>query len=192
MATQPQRASLFPVKLAPALISPSSPTPRTTRQSPSLLLGRFYERTHASKPCSALRQGIAARIAEQKAKFPRFQPHLAILQQGARSDSSTYIKMKLKAAAEAGIKTTLVQLGTAQDGVGEQDVMAEVERLNADADVHGIIVQLPLSDEIGRDGERRITEAVSPEKDVDGYVSILLFAPRGPECPTTGRGKTWS
>lgn len=78
--------------------------------------------------------------------------------------------MKLKAAAEAGIKTTLVQLGTAQDGVGEQDVMAEVERLNADADVHGIIVQLPLSDEIGRDGERRITEAVSPEKDVDGCV----------------------
>jgi methylenetetrahydrofolate dehydrogenase (NADP+)/methenyltetrahydrofolate cyclohydrolase/formyltetrahydrofolate synthetase len=85
--------------------------------------------------------------------------------------------MKLKAAAEAGIKTTLVQLGTAQDGIGEQDVMAAVERLNADSDVHGIIVQLPLSDEIGRDGERRITEAVSPEKDVDGYVSFLCFCP---------------
>lgn len=128
----------------------------------------------------ALRQGIAARIAEQKAKFPRFEPHLAILQQGARSDSSTYIKMKLKAAAEAGIKTTLVQLGGAEDGIGEQDVMAEVERLNADAGVHGIIVQLPLSDEIGRDGERRITEAVSPEKDVDGCVG-----PDGPRFEHT-------
>ncbi|GAA5978142.1 hypothetical protein JCM10908_004244 [Rhodotorula pacifica] len=142
---------------------------------------------------AALRQGIAARIADQKAKFPRFQPHLAILQQGARSDSSTYIKMKLKAAAEAGIKTTLVQLGTAADGVGEQDVMAEVERLNADSEVHGIIVQLPLSDEIGRDGERRITEAVSPEKDVDGFhaYNIGLLSSRASEplfAPCTPAG----
>jgi len=78
--------------------------------------------------------------------------------------------MKLKAAAEAGIKCTLVQLGGIEDGVGEMEVMAEVDRLNKDSNVHGIIVQLPLSDDIGREGERRITEAVSPEKDVDGYV----------------------
>jgi len=76
--------------------------------------------------------------------------------------------MKLKAAAEAGIKCTLVQLGGIEDGVGEMEVMAEVDRLNKDSNVHGIIVQLPLSDDIGREGERRITEAVSPEKDVDG------------------------
>ena len=117
---------------------------------------------------SALRQGIAQRISETRSKFPRFEPHLAIIQQGARSDSSTYIKMKLKAAAEAGIKCTLVQLGGLEDGIGEVEVMAEVDRLNKDENVHGIIVQLPLSDDIGRDGERRITEAVSPEKDVDG------------------------
>ena len=78
--------------------------------------------------------------------------------------------MKLKAAAEAGIKCTLVQLGGIEDGVGEMEVMAEVDRLNKDSNVHGIIVQLPLSDDIGREGERRITEAVSPETDVDGYV----------------------
>jgi len=82
--------------------------------------------------------------------------------------------MKLKAAAEAGIKCTLVQLGGIEDGVGEMEVMAEVDRLNKDSNVHGIIVQLPLSDDIGREGERRITEAVSPEKDVDGYVMIPL------------------
>lgn len=81
--------------------------------------------------------------------------------------------MKLKAAAEAGIKCTLVQLGGIEDGVGEMEVMAEVDRLNKDSNVHGIIVQLPLSDDIGREGERRITEAVSPEKDVDGYVIVL-------------------
>ncbi|BGP13873.1 tetrahydrofolate synthase [Rhodosporidiobolus nylandii] len=140
---------------------------------------------------AALRQGIAARIAEQRARFPRFNPTLVIVQQGARPDSSTYVKMKLKAAAEAGIQCTLVQLGGPEDGIGEAEVMAEVERLNADDDVHGIIVQLPLSDEIGRDGERRITEAVSPEKDVDGFhaynigllssrASAPLFAPCTP------------
>ncbi|GAA5968235.1 hypothetical protein JCM11641_003780 [Rhodosporidiobolus odoratus] len=139
----------------------------------------------------ALRQGIAARIADKQAQFPRFAPHLAIIQQGARSDSSTYVKMKLKAAAEAGIKCTLVVLGGPEEGISENEVMAEVERLNADDDVHGIIVQLPLSDDIGREGERRITEAVSPEKDVDGFhaynigllssrASAPLFAPCTP------------
>ncbi|KAL8278406.1 hypothetical protein RQP46_009096 [Phenoliferia psychrophenolica] len=120
-------------------------------------------------PASSLRTDIASRIAATQAKFPRFAPHLAIIQQGARSDSSTYVKMKLKAAAEAGIKCTLVVLGGKEDGVGEDEVMAEVERLNNDPAVHGVLVQLPLSDDIGRDGERRITEAVSPTKDVDGF-----------------------
>lgn len=157
---------------AVSFISQRSGSPRTTVKHSTFPYARAI--------ISSLRQGIAARIAEHKQKFPRFEPHLAILQQGARSDSSTYIKMKLKAAAEAGIKTTLVQLGTAADGVGEQDVMAEVERLNADANVHGIIVQLPLSDDIGREGERRITEAVSPEKDVDGCVAFLSWrSPHG-------------
>lgn len=76
--------------------------------------------------------------------------------------------MKLKAAQEAGIKCTLVVLGGKEDGIGEEEVMAEVERLNGDDTVHGVLVQLPLSDDIGRAGERRITEAVSPHKDVDG------------------------
>jgi methylenetetrahydrofolate dehydrogenase (NADP+) / methenyltetrahydrofolate cyclohydrolase / formyltetrahydrofolate synthetase len=123
---------------------------------------------------SSIRADIATRIKATQAKFPRFQPHLAIIQQGARSDSSTYVKMKLKAAAEAGIKCTLVVLGGPEDGVGEDEVMREVERLNNDDSVHGLLVQLPLSDAIGRDGERRITEAVSPEKDVDGCVSSRL------------------
>lgn len=76
--------------------------------------------------------------------------------------------MKLKAAAEAGIKCTLVVLGGKEDGIGEDEVMKEVERLNDDDSVHGVIVQLPLAKDIGLDGERRITEAVSPNKDVDG------------------------
>ncbi|GAA5848576.1 hypothetical protein JCM8547_004558 [Rhodosporidiobolus lusitaniae] len=193
--------SLTPALLARSQLTPAAPSlsfhlnsPRITRSLATMASTAAQEGAKlidGNATAAALRQGIAARIAEKKAKFPRFEPHLAILQQGARSDSSTYIKMKLKAAAEAGIKTTLVQLGGPEDGIGEFEVMGEVERLNADDDVHGIIVQLPLSDEIGRDGERRITEAVSPEKDVDGFhaynigllssrASSPLFAPCTP------------
>lgn len=83
--------------------------------------------------------------------------------------------MKLKSAAEAGIKCTLVVMGGKEDGIGEEEVMKEVERLNSDESVHGVLVQLPLSDDIGREGERRITEAVSPYKDVDGLVFFPFF-----------------
>lgn len=117
----------------------------------------------------SLRTDISSKIAALQAQYPRFSPHLAIIQQGARSDSNTYVKMKLKAAAEAGIKTTLVVLGGKEDGITEDEVLKEVQRLNDDDSVHGVLVQLPLSDDIGRDGERRITEAVSPSKDVDGF-----------------------
>jgi methylenetetrahydrofolate dehydrogenase (NADP+)/methenyltetrahydrofolate cyclohydrolase/formyltetrahydrofolate synthetase len=117
-----------------------------------------------------MRKDISLRIKAVQAQFPRFAPHLAIIQQGSRSDSSTYVKMKLKAAAEAGIKCTFVVMGGEEEGIGEDEVMAQVERLNEDDSVHGVIVQLPLSDSIGRAGERRITEAVSPVKDVDGLV----------------------
>lgn len=123
-------------------------------------------------PVSSLPSSLLLRTASSRAcagKFPRFQPHIAIIQQGARSDSSTYVKMKLKACAESGIKCTLVVLGGKEDGVGEDEVMSQVEKLNDDPTVHGILVQLPLSDDIGREGERRITEAVSPQKDVDGF-----------------------
>ena len=173
---------------------PRPPLPRRARLVSGYLAASLPLLTPLSLSLySALRQGIAARIADTRAKFPRFEPSLVIVQQGARSDSSTYVKMKLKAAAEAGIKCHLVQLGGAEDGIGEQEVMAEVERLNADSDVHGIIVQLPLSDDIGRDGERRITEAVSPEKDVDGFhaYNIGLLSSRASEplfAPCTPAG----
>ncbi|KAK4701981.1 hypothetical protein P7C70_g4241, partial [Phenoliferia sp. Uapishka_3] len=129
---------------------------------------------------ASIRTDISTRISAMQAKYPRFAPHLAIIQQGARSDSSTYVKMKLKAAAEAGIKCTLVVLGGKEDGITEDEVMKEVERLNNDNEVHGVLVQLPLSDDIGREGERRITEAVSPTKDVDGFhaYNIGLLASR--------------
>ena len=51
-----------------------------------------------------------------------------------------------------------------------------LKSLNADESVSGILVQLPLGSHVGAEGERTVTEAVSPEKDVDGYVLFALGA----------------
>ena len=74
--------------------------------------------------------------------------------------------MKAKAAEEVGIKFKHVAL-PAETEVDE--VVEIVKKLNDDQSVSGILVQLPLGDHVGADGERTVTEAVSPEKDVDGY-----------------------
>lgn len=113
----------------------------------------------------SIREGVSQRIKELKAQFPRFQPQLAIIQAGARPDSSTYVRMKLKAGEEVGITTNHIQL-PAEATV--EEVVEVVRKLNEDDDVSGILVQLPLGEHIGAEGERTVTEAVSPEKDVDG------------------------
>jgi len=73
--------------------------------------------------------------------------------------------MKLKAAEEVGIHHKHITL-PAEATVDE--IVDIVKRLNNDNAVSGILVHLPLGDHIGADGERIVTEAVCPEKDVDG------------------------
>ena len=74
--------------------------------------------------------------------------------------------MKTKAAEEVGI---LYKHVTLPIEVTVDEIVDVVRKLNSDDAVSGIIVQLPLGDHIGPDGERTVTEAISPEKDVDGY-----------------------
>lgn len=73
--------------------------------------------------------------------------------------------MKAKAAEEVGIKFKHVTL---PEEAQVDQVVEIVKRLNDDHTVSGILVQLPLGPHVGADGERTVTEAVSPEKDVDG------------------------
>jgi methylenetetrahydrofolate dehydrogenase (NADP+)/methenyltetrahydrofolate cyclohydrolase/formyltetrahydrofolate synthetase len=73
--------------------------------------------------------------------------------------------MKMKAAEEVGIRHKHITL-SAEATVDE--IVDIVKKLNNDNTVSGILVQLPLGDHIGADGERIVTEAVNPEKDVDG------------------------
>lgn len=114
-----------------------------------------------------MRDEVASRLAALRAQHPRFTPALAIVQAGARPDSNTYVRMKARAAAEAGIAfrhVTLTEEATAAE------VTAVVRSLNEDGDVHGVLVQLPLGPAVGPEGDREVTEAISPEKDVDGCV----------------------
>jgi len=97
--------------------------------------------------------------------FPRFHPQLAIVQAGERPDSSTYVRMKAKAAEQVGIKFRHINVPVESSA---DHIVKLVQNLNTDENISGILVQLPLGSHITPADERLITEAISPEKDVDG------------------------
>lgn len=78
--------------------------------------------------------------------------------------------MKAKAAEEVGINFNHIIL---PENATVEEVVSVVKNLNDDESVSGVLVQLPLGPHVGPDGERTVTEAVSPEKDVDGSVVLL-------------------
>lgn len=89
------------------------------------------------------------------------------MQAGERPDSSVYVRMKAKAAEEVGIRFSHVKL---LETATVEEVIRTVKGLNNDESVSGILVQLPLGPHVTPEQERTVTEAVSPEKDVDGLV----------------------
>ncbi|KAK4211094.1 C-1-tetrahydrofolate synthase, cytoplasmic [Rhypophila decipiens] len=122
-----------------------------------------------------IREGLKATIAEKKKINPRYLPCLKIVQVGDRSDSSTYVRMKLKAAEECGIDCELIKF---DESATEAEIIARVNVLNHDPSVHGILVQLPLPKHVS---EYAVTSAVASEKDVDGFgtTNIGELAKRG-------------
>ena len=91
------------------------------------------------------------------------RPHLAAVLVGHDGGSETYVKNKVLACEACGFKSTLLRF---EDSITEAELLQTVERLNADADIDGFIVQLPLPHHII---EQRITEAIAYRKDVDGF-----------------------
>ena len=91
------------------------------------------------------------------------RPHLAAVLVGHDGGSETYVKNKVLACEACGFKSTLLRF---EDTITEAELLQTVERLNADADIDGFIVQLPLPHHIS---EQRITEAIDYRKDVDGF-----------------------
>ncbi len=94
------------------------------------------------------------------------KPHLAAILVGNNPASEAYVGHKVKSCAELGFESTLLRFGT---DITEADLIAEVNKLNNNADVDGILVQLPLPDHISGDA---VINAIDPAKDVDGFHPI--------------------
>lgn len=90
-------------------------------------------------------------------------PHLAAILVGNDGASETYVGAKVKACEKIGFKSTLVRLA---ENTTDQELIYIIEGLNADADIDGYIVQLPLPKHMD---EQKIMEAIAPQKDVDGF-----------------------
>jgi methylenetetrahydrofolate dehydrogenase (NADP+)/methenyltetrahydrofolate cyclohydrolase len=126
-----------------------------------------------------LRAGIAAEVRAFVAQHGR-PPGLQVVLVGDQPASRAYVRTKARMALEAGIDGGLVELPA---DVSERALLARIAALNDDPAVHGILVQLPLPDQID---PARVLEAIDPRKDVDGFHPLnvgRLFAASGAPDP---------
>ncbi|KAF2366646.1 Formate-tetrahydrofolate ligase FTHFS [Trinorchestia longiramus] len=114
-----------------------------------------------------VRNQLADRCKKLQEEFPGFQPGLAIVQVGAREDSNVYIRMKIKAAEEIGIKARHVCF---PNTITQSQLVDEVKKLNADPSIHGMIVQVPL-DSVNKIDSDLVLDTIAPSKDVDGLTT---------------------
>lgn len=90
-------------------------------------------------------------------------PHLAVLIAGDDPASKVYVRNKVRAAEKTGVRSTLIELPA---DIGVEKLYTELDCLNRDNDIDGILVQLPLPSHID---QQRVIERISPDKDVDGF-----------------------
>lgn len=110
----------------------------------------------------ALRESLATRVVELKERYGR-TPNLVVILVGEDPGSVSYVTGKAKAATEIGIRNTTIRR---PESITEEELLAIIRELNADKDVDGILVQLPLPKHIN---ENHVIEAILPEKDVDAF-----------------------
>ncbi len=126
-----------------------------------------YQLLDGKRCGDALRADIAAKAAVVKADRGR-APHLAAILVGNDGASKTYVESKVKACESVGFRSTLIRL---PEMISEEDLLHRVKQLNKDKELDGFIVQLPLPGHIDAD---RITLAIDPRKDVDGFHPVNL------------------
>lgn len=90
-------------------------------------------------------------------------PGLAVILVGDDPASRVYVRNKHKACEDAGFKSIQIEL---PEKTSEAELLSKIEELNSDAEVHGILVQLPLPKHINED---KVINAIYPEKDVDAF-----------------------
>lgn len=117
------------------------------------------------KIADTIKQEIAAEVAQMVAEGKK-KPHLAAILVGHDGGSETYVAHKVKACEQCGFNSTVIRY---EDTVTEAELLEAIAKLNADDDVDGFIVQLPLPKHID---EQKIIEAIDFKKDVDGFHPI--------------------
>ncbi len=117
------------------------------------------------KVAAEMRAEIKEKVAELKSAHG-ISPCLAVILVGDDPASQSYVTAKERACAEAGMLSIDRRLPA---DTPEADVISLIRQLNEDLSVHGILVQLPLPRHIDED---KVIEAISPEKDVDGFTPV--------------------
>ncbi|MCY1569505.1 bifunctional methylenetetrahydrofolate dehydrogenase/methenyltetrahydrofolate cyclohydrolase FolD [Staphylococcus pettenkoferi] len=107
------------------------------------------------------RQGLKDQVEELTSKG--YTPKLSVILVGNDGASLSYVKSKKKAAEKIGITSEIVHL---DEDTSEEEVLKELDRLNNDDSVSGILVQVPLPDQVS---EQKVLESIDPAKDVDGF-----------------------
>ena len=115
----------------------------------------------------AIKEELKLEVAQLATEGKKI-PHLAAILVGNNGASETYVGAKVKACNEIGFKSTLIRM---DDDTSEFKLLSEVEALNNDPDVDGILVQLPLPKHIA---DEKVINAIHPSKDVDGFHPISV------------------
>ena len=130
-----------------------------------------------------VKERVAAGVKELKEKG--IEPCLAVIMVGENPASQVYVKGKVKDCAECGIKSLEIHLPAETT---QNELLQKLAELADDADVHGLLVQLPLPAHID---EKTVIEAIPPQKDVDGFTAVNVGRMMiGEECflPCTPAG----
>ena len=127
---------------------------------------------------TAVARTIRARVAARAASLARqgTQPTLAVLVVGDDPASRVYVRNKIAACAEAGIRSTAERFAADAADAASTTLLARIRALNADPSVHGILVQLPLPPHFDL---AAVIAAIAPQKDVDGFKGA--FTPCTPQ-----------
>ena len=113
----------------------------------------------------AIKEKLLAATGQIKASGKR-APHLAAILVGTNGASETYVASKVKNCDETGFESTLIRL---EEQVTESELLHQINQLNQNPGIDGILVQLPLPKHIN---ESVIIQAIHPDKDVDGFHPI--------------------
>lgn len=125
------------------------------------------QRLNGKETALQIRKELQQKVLIRK-ELGKKTPHLAAVLVGSDGGSLSYVTAKVKACEEIGFDSTLIRF---DENVSEDTLLAKVIELNEDQNIDGFIVQLPLPHHIN---ETKITDTISPNKDVDGFHPMNL------------------